>query len=321
MSTANRHTLFLDDAVSDDERELVVAKPAPSISHPLTNHTLKRRRVIGQETQPVISSSSSSSSSSSIRTRFPVKRTNHSNDNKVSLVPALTGSPWNHYERRYGVKYSQSFGIITSRDASCQSFMIRTISGRDAEERIQTIRQLRHPSLTENVEIYACSDPSYFVISEFMPTSLLHVCRSPIYPNEPQLSSVLYQVLTGLEFLLSCGLVYEQLSCVNVLVNFAGEVKISDIENCRRSGDITALSTSFSRMTMKLMDKERAETASFGLTHPDKWSDEAIDMFTSITTTPDIQKLLAHAFLLKKNQEELLWLIPFVLISASYDRD
>lgn len=317
MATANRHTLFLDDAVSDGELELDDPKLAPS--QPLTNRTLKRRRTIGQKAQADVGSTEAKPVSTSIRSRFPVKHANYGN--KVSLIPVLTGSPWNHYERRYRVRYGYSFGIITSRNASCQSFMIRTISGRDAEERIQNIRQLRHPNLAESIEIYTCSDPSYFVISEFMPTSLLHLCRSPIYPNEPQLSSILYQVLTGLEFLLGCGLVHEKLSCANVLVNFAGEVKICDVENCRRSGDMAELSTSFSRMMMKLMDKERAETTSVGLTHPDRWSNEAIDMFTSITTTPDMQKLLAHTFLLKKNQEELLWLIPFVLITANHDRE
>ncbi|KAI1357135.1 hypothetical protein F5Y08DRAFT_13968 [Xylaria arbuscula] len=84
---------------------------------------------------------------------------------------------------------------------------------------------------------------------------------------------------------------------------------------------MAALATSFGRLTMKLMDKERVETASFGLTHPDKWSNEAIDLFTSITTTFNIQKLLAHSFFLKKNQKELLWLIPYVMISASYNRE
>ncbi|KAK5633457.1 hypothetical protein RRF57_009171 [Xylaria bambusicola] len=203
--------------------------------------------------------------------------------------------------------------IITSRNAPCQSFMIHTISGSDAKERIQTIRQLRHPNLTENVEVYTSSDPGYSVISEFMPTSLLHLCRAPIYPNEPQLSSILYQslliplkVLTGLEFLLNCSLYYKRLSCVNVFVNFASEVKIGDIENCRRSGDIAALATSFGRLTMKLMDKERVETASFGLKHPNRWSNEAINLFTSIIITFNVKKLLAHAFFLKKNQEKLV---------------
>lgn len=190
MATTNRHTLFLDDAVSDGELKLNDPNPAPP--HPAKNRTLKRRRMIGQKAQEDVGSTEAKPVSSSIRGRFPVKRANHRNT--ASLIPVLTGSPWNHYERRYRVKYGSSFGIITSRDTSCQSFMIRTISGHDAEERIQNIRQLRHPNLAENIEIYTCSDPSYFVISEFMPTSLLHLCRSPIYPNKPQLSSILYQV-------------------------------------------------------------------------------------------------------------------------------
>ncbi|KAI0810063.1 kinase-like domain-containing protein [Xylaria sp. FL0064] len=312
MSTANRHTLFLDDTLSGSELELDVPKLAPP-----RPKTLQRRRMIGQDAHKDVGSTEAQPVSTS--RRFPVKHANHSN--KVSLIPVLTGSPWSHYERRYRVRYGHSFGVITSRNASCQSFMIRTISGRDVEEQIQNIRQLCHPNLVENIEIYACSDSSYFLISEFMHTSLLHLCRSPIYPTEPQLSSILHQILTGLEFLLGCGLVHEKLSCANLLMNFAGEVKICDVENCRRSGDTTALSTSFSRVMMKLMDKERAETTAVGLTHPDRWSHEAIDLFTTITTTPDIQKLLAHDFLLKKNQEELLWLIPFVLITVNHDRE
>ncbi|KAK5633456.1 hypothetical protein RRF57_009170 [Xylaria bambusicola] len=98
MSTANRHTLFLDDAVSDGELELVVAKPTPPISHPPTNRTLKRRRVIGREaqedegaTEAKSVSLSSSSSSSSTRSRFPIKHADHSSH--MPFVPVLTGSP------------------------------------------------------------------------------------------------------------------------------------------------------------------------------------------------------------------------------------
>ncbi|KAI1166677.1 hypothetical protein F5B18DRAFT_605318 [Nemania serpens] len=199
--------------------------------------------------------------------------------------------------------------------------MIRTIVRHSAEEYIQNICQLGHPNLVENLEIYIGSDASCFLISKFMPTSLLYIRRAPIYPTEPQLASILHQVLSGLEFLLNCGLVHEQLSCANILVNFAGEVKICDVENCSRSGDTAALSRSFSKITMNLMDKERVKSTVVGLTHPENWSHNAINMFTTITTTPDVKKLLTHAFLQKKDQQELLWLIPFILITASYNRE
>lgn len=97
MSTAKRHTLFLDDAVSDEKVELVVAKakPALPIGHPPTGRMLKRRRAIGQETQDDIGSTAAKPvlsslllSSTSTQSRFPVKHTSHSS-NKASLVPVL----------------------------------------------------------------------------------------------------------------------------------------------------------------------------------------------------------------------------------------
>lgn len=116
------------------------------------------------------------------------------------------------------------------------------------------------------------------------------------------------------------GFVLETLSSADVLINFAGDVKICSIENCKRSGDTAKLSDSLSRLTMGLMDKEKAKTAPIGLTHPDKWSSEAIDFFT-MTTSSDIRYLLAHEFMQRGNQKELVWLVPFVLISASHSRE
>ncbi|KAJ8126984.1 hypothetical protein O1611_g6654 [Lasiodiplodia mahajangana] len=87
------------------------------------------------------------------------------------------------------------------------------------------------------------------IISEFMLTSLMNLCWAPVYPNEPQPSSILHQ-----------------LSYANVFVDFAGHVKICDVEHCTRSGDVTKLSDLFSRITMRLMDKEKSTAAAVGLT-------------------------------------------------------
>lgn len=337
MLTGKWHTLFLDDVLSE---ELEDPQPTPAPPRPKTHRTLQRQRgMIGQDLLNASDSTTTPEPTTSTQTRFPVKNTSV-DSNSFSLIPVLTGSPWSHYKRRYRVKYGYSFGVITSRSISGQTFMIRTIVRHSAEEYIQNICQLGHPNLVENLEIYIGSDASCFLISKFMPTSLLYIRRAPIYPTEPQLASILHQVsirfnvcqvpipahnlkkvLSGLEFLLNCGLVHEQLSCANILVNFAGEVKICDVENCSRSGDTAALSRSFSKITMNLMDKERVKSTVVGLTHPENWSHNAINMFTTITTTPDVKKLLTHAFLQKKDQQELLWLIPFILITASYNRE
>lgn len=136
--------------------------------------------------------------------------------------------------------------------------------------------------------------------------------------RRPELTAL--QVLSGEKFLLENNLVHEQLSAANILVNYAGEVKISDIESCRRDGDGTKLLESFSRLMMKLMDKEKSVSAAIGLSHPDNWSHEAIDMFTTAVSKPGVNELLDHGFLQKRKQTELVWLVPLVLISAKHDR-
>jgi hypothetical protein len=118
---------------------------------------------------------------------------------KGHFVPVLNDSPWNYYEKRYRAQYGSFYGIITFRK-SFQQFMIRTISGHNSDEQKQNIRQLCHDNIVRNMKIYTCNNSSYYLISEFMPTSLLHLCRAPVYPNEPQLSSILYQVCAASDF-------------------------------------------------------------------------------------------------------------------------
>ncbi|KAH7037965.1 uncharacterized protein B0I36DRAFT_315173 [Microdochium trichocladiopsis] len=127
--------------------------------------------------------------------RLPVKHYT----TESPLVPVINGEPWSHYELRYRLKYGTSVGVITSRDASRRQFLMRTIGGRDTDEKIQRVRQLCHDNIVKGIEIYISEPGSYLLVSEFMPTTIQHICRSPIYPNEPQLSSMLFQILQGLQ--------------------------------------------------------------------------------------------------------------------------
>ncbi|KAH7031053.1 uncharacterized protein B0I36DRAFT_288834 [Microdochium trichocladiopsis] len=237
------------------------------------------------------------------------------------LVPVINGEPWSHYEFRYRVKYGTSFGVITSRDTSCRQFLMRTISGPDTDEKIQRVRQLCHDNIVKGIEIYTFEPESYILVSEFMPTTIQHVCRSPKYPNELQLSSILFQVLQGLQFLLRSELFYEQLTCANLLISLSGDVKICEVDSCSRSGSFAAVSRSFSKVVMKLMDKEKNSEAVIGLTRPGDWSSDALSFFSSTTTTSsDFGDLLQHPFLQKRKKEELTWLVHYVLITAHHSR-
>lgn len=72
---------------------------------------------------------------------------------------------------------------------------------------------------------------------------------------------------------------------------------------------------------MRLMDKEKNTAAVVGLTRPGDWSQEAVDLFTLTTAGPSVKQLLSHEFMGKKNKQELVWLIPLVLITAHYSRE
>jgi serine/threonine protein kinase len=267
--------------------------------------------------------------------RFPLKPALESHDEQ--LVPVFTGSLWNNYEPRFRVKLGYSFGVVTTRE-SRQVRMVRTITGPDIDEQVQRFRQLCHPNIVKTVEIYTSfHQGDNFLVSEFMATSLWHVCRAPKYPNERQLSSILHQVcdffgmkwaeltaskvLSSVKFLLENNLVHEQLSAANILMNHAGEVKVSDTESCRRDGDGGKLGESFSRLMMKLMDKEKSDSATIGLSHPDRWSHKAIDMFTTAVSKPGVKALLAHEFLQERQQTELIWFVYLVQITAKHERD
>lgn len=119
--------------------------------------------------------------------RFPLKPTIESHEEQ--LVPVFTGSLWNNYEPRYWVKFGYSFGMVTPRD-SRPLRMVGTITGPSIDEQVQRFRQLCHPNIVKAVEIYTSfHQGDNFLVSEFMATSLWHVCREPMYPNEQQFSS------------------------------------------------------------------------------------------------------------------------------------
>lgn len=131
------------------------------------------------------SSADGEKSGASSRTKL-IKRTHGER-----LVDVKTGSPWIDYDKRTRVKYWCSFGLITSK-ATRDMFMIRTIAN-PAESMLADLCRLRHQNIVRISEIY-CLHDSHYLISEFMATSLLNIHRSPTYPTEPQLGSLLYQV-------------------------------------------------------------------------------------------------------------------------------
>ncbi|KAG7115872.1 Serine/threonine-protein kinase OSR1 like [Verticillium longisporum] len=254
-----------------------------------------------------------------LHTRFQIKPASESHEPKP--LPLIAGSPWKHYDAHYRIKLGYSFGVVTPRDGPCLPRMIRAITGPNSEEHIQRFHQLCHPNIVKAMEAYDCPVDGSFLVSEFMLTFLRHLCQAPIYPNEPQLSSILHQVLSGLDFLLKNDLVHEEVSVGNVLINSDGSVKICDMDRCQRAGDAAKLLDSFSRLQMRLMDKEKDESDTIGLTRLGNWSDEALDMFTNAISGSAVKELLGHPFMNKRDQAQLMWLVPYVSMTAFHSTD
>jgi hypothetical protein len=105
------------------------------------------------------------------------------------------------------------------------------------------------------------------------------------------------------------------------MVTFKGEVKIGNIEHCKHDGSLSQFSESFSRIVMNLMDKTRPRSGPIGLTNLDHWSAAAFNFFTFTTSLPSLDKLQAHSFLENRRHQDLLWVIPYVLVSSRHFLD
>lgn len=179
MSKLDRHTVLIDDDIAAFVRPIRSRQPTseetPGTLPAEKNGTLHQTH-----------------KAQGTRAKIPIKRTITDTRAPV-LVPVLAGSPWKHYTERYFVKYWCLFAISTSKKGDESLHMIRSAPALN-DEKLQIIRQICHPNIVEINEIYSQDDGNHYFVSNMMETSLLHLCRAPEYPSEPQLSSILFQV-------------------------------------------------------------------------------------------------------------------------------
>ncbi|KAG7432658.1 Cyclin-dependent kinase 12 [Fusarium oxysporum f. sp. raphani] len=269
MSKLDRHTLLIDDEVAAFLK------------------SVKTRQTVDIEAAGTLP-----------RKKIPVKKTDSSSP-KPGLVPVLAGSPWKHYTQEYFIEYWCLFAIATSKTSRENLHMIRSAPALN-DEKLQIIRQICHPNVVETMEVYSHDDGNHYIVSRMMESSLMHVCRAPEYPSESQLSSILFQVLSGAEYLISKGLVPESITCAGVLINLAGEVKISNIEEFQPGG--------------------KGPEAKIGLSNLDRWSPEAVNMLSLLDSGPSMEELAKHGFWKKGRKEDLKSLAYFTLITAYHRR-
>ncbi|CAG9939394.1 unnamed protein product, partial [Clonostachys rosea f. rosea IK726] len=299
MEASSRHTVFIE------KDQLVGPSPPPPSTIFRSSQITKRSAMKPTKSEHIKQEPFIKKEQSSPVSKPRIVITNTTGDER--LVPEISGSPWKHYKKKYIIKHWYPLGVITARTTD-EPFMIRTITGPNIDQQVDNICRLTHPNIVRNIELYNSTD-GYFLISEFMATSLLQLCRCPQYPSERALGSILHQIVSGAKYLLEQRLILEDMSCSSIMVTFKGEVKIGNIEHCKHDGSLSQFSESFSRIVMNLMDKTRPRSGPIGLTNLDHWSAAAFNFFTFTTSLPSLDKLQAHSFLENRRHQDLLWVI------------
>lgn len=113
-----------------------------------------------------------------------------------SIWPIHPSSPWAVYEKGYELKFDQ-FVTVAARKAPRSGLVaIRTITGQDQRETLQTLQLVRDKRIVSLLEIFV-SDRTTFAVFEHTPTSLKQAVDSAAYPTEQQLVAILAQVSPG----------------------------------------------------------------------------------------------------------------------------
>ncbi|KAI8322426.1 kinase-like protein [Martensiomyces pterosporus] len=98
-----------------------------------------------------------------------------------------------------------------------------------AMREIRLLKQLRHPNITQVLDVVAESGNAVYVVMEYMDFDLSGLINHPQWQPEPgHKKSLMLQLLQGLEYMHSKGILHRDIKGSNLLVNQHGQVKYVD---------------------------------------------------------------------------------------------
>lgn len=133
-------------------------------------------------------------------------------------------------EGTYGVVY-KSLDLKTNKVVALKRIRLETEDDgipSTALREISVLRELEHPNIVSLLDCLQ-EDGKLFLVFEFMDKDLKRYMEHKLTKLEPhQIKSFLYQLLKGLAFSHSRGIMHRDLKPQNLLVNNTGELKIAD---------------------------------------------------------------------------------------------
>jgi hypothetical protein len=128
---------------------------------------------------------------SAARAKMP--RTDDPRKRGDSLLRTRWGSPWEKYEKAYDLELGGPVEVAVRKAPPVELVHVRAFSKLAAEKTLHMFRQIQHCNIVAALDAFTTDDGLYVVL-EYMPVSLDRIVRSPAYPDERQLATILGQV-------------------------------------------------------------------------------------------------------------------------------
>ena len=101
-------------------------------------------------------------------------------------------SPWNTYVRGYDLELDKFVTVATRKHPRSGLVVIKEMP-QESNNVLILLGTIRNERVVEVLEVFAF-EQKYFAVLEYIPVTLREVARSPPYPTEQQLATILEQV-------------------------------------------------------------------------------------------------------------------------------